>query len=149
MCAHEHKYWQNPSEGIRSPGAKITGSCELSDVGAGNLIWVLCKSTLQLPPPAIKVFKSSNQKTFLTTLTNNQHRPTHPIGVSPSHYKLPFVFISSLTRSSSLSLQGKYPSLALAPSFLFLSPNLSLLKIVGAGICYKLSNEHKMGFSSY
>lgn len=42
---HEHKCLRYPSEKIRSPRAKIIGSCELSDVGAGNRIWVLCKSS--------------------------------------------------------------------------------------------------------
>lgn len=27
-----------------SPGAEVTGSCELTELGIGSKIWVLCKS---------------------------------------------------------------------------------------------------------
>ena len=36
IWAHECRYPERPEEGIRSPGAGITGSCEPPDVGAGN-----------------------------------------------------------------------------------------------------------------
>lgn len=30
------RYPQSPGEGIRSPGAEVTGGCELPNMGAGN-----------------------------------------------------------------------------------------------------------------
>ena len=39
------------NKGIRSPGAGVTGGCELSDVAAGDNSGPLCKSTAELPFP--------------------------------------------------------------------------------------------------
>lgn len=38
MCLYEcvHKLLWRPEEGINSLGARVTGSCKLPDVGAGN-----------------------------------------------------------------------------------------------------------------
>lgn len=38
MCAHECRYLQKPAEGIRFPGAAVTGSCEQLEADAGNQI---------------------------------------------------------------------------------------------------------------
>lgn len=40
------QYPQRPEDGIRSPGAGVTGSCKLPGVGARNRILVLCKSSM-------------------------------------------------------------------------------------------------------
>lgn len=36
VCAHEHNCMRRPEEGVRSPGAGLTGGCESPDVEAGN-----------------------------------------------------------------------------------------------------------------
>jgi hypothetical protein len=36
MLVHVHLYLQSPVEGIRSPGARVTGDCELPIMGRGE-----------------------------------------------------------------------------------------------------------------
>lgn len=44
-CAHECRYHWRPQEGSRPSGARLTRSCKLSNLGAGHLTLVLCKSS--------------------------------------------------------------------------------------------------------
>lgn len=37
----EDRYQERPGEGVRSPVAGITGGGELSNIGAGNLLWIV------------------------------------------------------------------------------------------------------------
>jgi hypothetical protein len=43
-CAHECRYLQAPEEGTRTPGAAVTGSRELPDMGTKNPTQVFCNS---------------------------------------------------------------------------------------------------------
>ena len=36
---------QRPEKGVRSSGAEVICSCELSGMGSGNGTWVICKGT--------------------------------------------------------------------------------------------------------
>lgn len=42
-CTCEFRCLENPEEDVRSPGAEVPGSSELSSVSAGNCSWVLYK----------------------------------------------------------------------------------------------------------
>lgn len=45
VCApHACRCLRRPIEGIRSPGTKVPGSCELPGTRSGNQTWNLCKS---------------------------------------------------------------------------------------------------------
>jgi hypothetical protein len=46
----DFRYLNTPEEGVKFPGAKVTGSCELLDMGAGNQTLVLCKSSMPSRP---------------------------------------------------------------------------------------------------
>lgn len=41
MCLCTHGAHRSQSEGIGSPGAGVTGICEVPDVGAGTELWFL------------------------------------------------------------------------------------------------------------
>lgn len=41
VCPQECRHLRRPEEGIRTPGVGVTGSCELSNLSAGNQTWVL------------------------------------------------------------------------------------------------------------
>lgn len=43
-CVYIHTYLGRPEEGIRSPGGRIIGGCELADIDAENQTQGLCRS---------------------------------------------------------------------------------------------------------
>lgn len=46
MYVYISAYESRGEKDVRSPGARVIGSRELSDVGAGNRTWVLCKNSM-------------------------------------------------------------------------------------------------------
>lgn len=56
LCVHmPHVCPQRPEEGDESPGAGVTGSFDLSNMGAGNPMHALCKSSRTLQTESSEV----------------------------------------------------------------------------------------------
>ena len=51
VCSHVCTWPWRSAESAGSPGAGVTGSCELPDVGAGNQTWSFVRATRALNPP--------------------------------------------------------------------------------------------------
>ena len=47
VYAHKHKCPQRPAKGVKSSGARVTGSCEPLKIGAVNRTQVLYRSSIQ------------------------------------------------------------------------------------------------------
>lgn len=49
VCVYASEGWRRPEEGTDFPGAGIPGAGELSSVGGGNSVQVLCRSSQHAP----------------------------------------------------------------------------------------------------
>jgi len=48
--------WESAEEGMRFPGAVVTGGCKLPDVGTRNSPQVLCKKSVHTPAPGTSIY---------------------------------------------------------------------------------------------